>query len=58
MTKLSTLNLSGNPLRPPFSTIMEVNGELSLIEFCNKASEKLDLTNCGFETLPEEVCVL
>ena len=55
MTQLAVLNLSDNPLRSPYSRLVELNGELSLVEFCNPAAEKLDLTNCGFDTLPEEV---
>ncbi|GAX75982.1 hypothetical protein CEUSTIGMA_g3425.t1 [Chlamydomonas eustigma] len=55
MTNLKALNTSSNPLRSPFSQVKEVFGELALIEFCNKAADKMDLTNCGLEELPEEV---
>ena len=57
MTWVEVLDLTGNPLRPPFAQVLEINGELSLVEFCNRSSDKLDLTNCGFEELPEEVSV-
>lgn len=55
MTQVQVLDLTGNPLREPFSRVLDVNGELAVVELCNRTSEKLDLTNCGFEVLPEEV---
>ena len=55
LTKLTKLNMAGNPLQPPFSRLVEVLGELSLVEFCSSASDRLDITNCSFVELPAEV---
>lgn len=45
----------GTPDLLPCSRIMELHGERGVLEFCNPAADKVDLTNCNLEVLPAEV---
>lgn len=35
--------------------LLEVHGERAVVEYCNMDSDKVDLTNCGLDSLPPEV---
>jgi hypothetical protein len=42
-------------LAPAHREIVANQGDIALVDFCNKNSDKVDLSGCGLDMLPPEV---
>jgi hypothetical protein len=55
MTRLTSLILRGNPLRQPFGRLADAHGDLAAARLLDPYSERIDMSECGFDRLPAEV---